>query len=44
MGLLEKNTLQHIVYFTNEGNIKPAITVFPERIPGQPDKIRGAIQ
>ena len=31
---------QHIIYSTNEGNIKPAITVFPERIPGQPDKIR----
>ena len=31
---------QHIIYSTNEGNIKPAITVFPERVPGQPDKVR----
>ena len=29
----------HIIYSTNEGNIKPALTVFPERIPGQPDKV-----
>merc|ERR550539_518134 len=30
----------HIIYSTNEGNIKPALTVFPERVPGQPDKVR----
>ena len=29
----------HIIYSTNEGNIKPALTVFPERVPGQPDKV-----
>jgi nitric oxide synthase oxygenase domain/subunit len=31
----------HIEYSTNGGNIKPAITVFPKRIPGDPvDKFR----
>ena len=30
----------HITFSTNGGNIKPAITVFRERIPGEKDKFR----
>ena len=31
---------RHIEYSTNGGNIKPAVTVFPPRLPNQPDKVR----
>ncbi len=30
----------HIDYSTNDGNIRPAISVFPPRLPGRPDKFR----
>ena len=31
---------KHIRMSTNGGNIKPAITVFPPRVPGHKDKFR----
>jgi nitric oxide synthase oxygenase domain/subunit len=30
----------HIIYSTNEGNIRPAITVFPPRMPNGRDAFR----
>ena len=31
---------EHVRFSTNGGNIRPAVTVFPARVPGRPDKLR----